>query len=74
MKITKSKRKWFGFTNQSEERQAARDEGPQKARCIHCYKQFRTTYGFHVTCKACRTEEDYRRSFEWALSLAQAKA
>ena len=70
MKITKNKTNWFGFGKNKQERNV---DGPQKAQCIHCSKEFRTTYGFHVACKACRTEEDYLRSFEWALALAGAK-
>ena len=61
--------KWKGW-------RATRDasaEGRQKVRCIHCHRPFRTAYGFHLACKACRTEEDYLRSFEWALALSAVK-
>lgn len=71
MKIGKRKSNWFGLTSQKEER---KPDAPLKTRCIHCSKQFKTGYGYHVACKACRTEEDYRRSFEWVLALAAAKA
>ncbi len=70
MKITEKKSSWFKFGAHKQEKKA---ESPQKAKCIHCYKEFRTTYGFHVACKTCRNEDDYLRSFEWALTLAGAK-
>lgn len=44
---------------------------PNKARCIQCLKEFRSNYGFHVSCKACRTEQDHLRAFEWALKLCR---
>ncbi len=72
MKVTEKKSPWFKFG--SSAKQERKVEPPQKAKCIHCYKEFKTSYGFHVACKACRSEEDYLRSFEWALALAGAKA
>ncbi len=71
MKVTKKKSNWLGLGAGKQERKL---NGPQKAQCIHCYKEFRTTFGYHVSCKACRNEADYLRSFEWALAMTGAKA
>jgi rRNA maturation endonuclease Nob1 len=64
MKILRANMNWMSFETQSDRSH----ETPNKARCLHCYREFRTLSNFHPICKSCGNSYDDRFSFERTLA------